>query len=226
MPQCTAKSKRSQERCRRPACVGRNVCHIHGGKTLQGIASGTYKTGKRSKFLPLHLAADYQRALDDPDLHSIADEIALSDARLCELLRRIETNDLGSAWGHLDTAYQQFTACRSAGDVAGMGKALTAMETQIGRGKDDYLLWREISDQVKLLSTLRLQEHRRLVDLESMMSAQQAGLLFGLIQQAVHKAVTTHADADTARRILAAIQADLVRVHARQVDGPQRVATG
>ena len=224
MPQCTAKSKQSQERCKKDACVGRNVCHIHGGKTLQGVASGLYRHGKYSKFLPLSLAADYQRARDDPDLHSLTDEIALSDARLCELLRRVETSDLGAAWTHLDSAYQAFTACRSVGDVTGMGRALSAMESQIGRGKTDYLLWREISDQVKLLGTLRLQEHKRLVDLESMMSAQQAQLFFGLIQQAVHKAVTTHADADAARRILAAIQADLVRLAGRTVDDARVLA--
>ena len=224
MPQCTAKSKQSQERCKKDACVGRNVCHIHGGKTRQGVATTNYRHGKYSKFLPLTLAADYQRARDDPDLHSLTDEIALSDARLCELLRRVEHNDLGAAWTHLDAAYQTFQQRRSTGDVAGMGKALSAMEAQIGRGKADYLLWREISEQVKLLGTLRLQEHKRLVDLESMMTAQQAQLFFGLIQQAVHKAVTTYADTDSARRILAAIQADLVRLAGRAVDDARVLA--
>ena len=30
---CTAKSKRSQQRCKKPAMIGGHVCEIHGGKT-------------------------------------------------------------------------------------------------------------------------------------------------------------------------------------------------
>jgi len=33
MAQCTAKSKRSKQRCRKWAMRGKTVCHIHGGKS-------------------------------------------------------------------------------------------------------------------------------------------------------------------------------------------------
>ena len=34
MSQCTAKSKRSKERCRRWALRGKSVCHMHGGRSI------------------------------------------------------------------------------------------------------------------------------------------------------------------------------------------------
>jgi hypothetical protein len=33
MGQCVAKSKRSQVRCKKGATPGKNVCHMHGGKS-------------------------------------------------------------------------------------------------------------------------------------------------------------------------------------------------
>lgn len=37
--QCHAKSKQSQQQCRRPAILGGYVCHIHGGKTPSAVMS-------------------------------------------------------------------------------------------------------------------------------------------------------------------------------------------
>ena len=38
MAQCAAKSKQSGERCKKDAVASMSVCHIHGGKSLTGIA--------------------------------------------------------------------------------------------------------------------------------------------------------------------------------------------
>jgi len=61
--QCHAKSKQSQQQCRRPAILGGFVCHIHGGKTPIAILS----------------AEERIRALVDPSLDRIQKTIADDD---------------------------------------------------------------------------------------------------------------------------------------------------
>lgn len=88
--QSEATSKRSGERCRKHAMRGRNVCLSHGGKTPRGAASPHFKTGRYSRSLPGHLVATYERALNDPRLLSLRDELALTDAMLAELLAQLD----------------------------------------------------------------------------------------------------------------------------------------
>lgn len=88
--QCTARSKRSGEQCRKHAMRGRNVCLAHGGKTPRGAASPHFKTGRYSRSLPGHLVAAYEKALNDPKLLSLRDELALTDAMISELLRQLD----------------------------------------------------------------------------------------------------------------------------------------
>ena len=88
--QCTARSKRSGERCRKHAMRGRTVCLAHGGRTPRGVASPHFKTGRYSRSLPGHLLAAYEEALRDPRLLSLRDEAALIDAMINELLSQID----------------------------------------------------------------------------------------------------------------------------------------
>lgn len=69
---------------------GRNVCLAHGGKTPRGVASPHFKTGRYSRSLPGHLLAAYEEALRDPRLLSLQDELALTDAMICELLSQVD----------------------------------------------------------------------------------------------------------------------------------------
>src|SRR5918992_3542816 len=96
--QCRAKSKRSQVQCRKAAVVGREVCSMHGGKSLVGPAVNTYRSGRHSRYLPVRMAAKYQEAEHDPELLSLRDQIALVDARLADLLARVDTGESGSLW--------------------------------------------------------------------------------------------------------------------------------
>ena len=88
--QCTAKSKRSGEQCRKPAMKGRTVCLAHGGRTPRGVASPNFTTGRYSRSLPGYLVADYKRAMHDLKLLSLRDELALTDAKIGGLLGQLD----------------------------------------------------------------------------------------------------------------------------------------
>lgn len=107
MARCTAKAKQTGARCKRNATPGRNVCRMHGGKSLRGIDAPNFKTGRYSKCLPDRLAERYEEALNDAELTRLGDEIALVDARLQDVIERLRTDreaiaggsDESMAWG-------------------------------------------------------------------------------------------------------------------------------
>lgn len=49
--QCTAMSKQSGKRCRKPAMTDRTVCQMHGGKTPRGVSFPHFRHGRYSKLL-------------------------------------------------------------------------------------------------------------------------------------------------------------------------------
>src|SRR3954469_9482211 len=84
--QCAAKCKATGEQCRRWAVNGKRVCTVHGGLTPSGHASPHFKSGRYSRYLPSRLSERYHEAQADQRLLELREEIALIDARLCDLL--------------------------------------------------------------------------------------------------------------------------------------------
>jgi hypothetical protein len=106
--QCKAQSKLSGERCKRWVTPGRDVCRFHGGKVPRGPALPQFRHGRYSRFLPSRLAATYQTAAKDPELLSLRRELALVDARLDDLLQRVDTGESGALWAPLGQEWVAF----------------------------------------------------------------------------------------------------------------------
>jgi hypothetical protein len=61
-----------------------------------GQAHGRYSHGRYSKVLPVRILARYRQASKDADLTALRSEIALLDARVGDLLTRIDTGESGA----------------------------------------------------------------------------------------------------------------------------------
>jgi hypothetical protein len=76
--QCTAKSKRSGERCRNRALIGATNCRMHNGQaqlTQTGANNPNHKHGKYVRYRTPNLRERIARLEADPDLLSQIDEI-------------------------------------------------------------------------------------------------------------------------------------------------------
>lgn len=205
MTQCTATSKQSGNRCRSHAAVGRTVCHIHGGKTPNGIAHPSFKTGRYSKHLPSRLLATYDTARQDGELLAVRDDIALLDARLTELLARVETGESGAVWRTLRAEYRAYRDATAAKDIPEMSARISAIGSLIERGLADEAAWSDIRHTLEQRRKLVESERKRLVEMQQMVTADEA---MGFVR-ALTAAVRTHVrDADTLR----AITDDLTRL--------------
>jgi hypothetical protein len=179
--QCRAKSKRSQERCKRWATPGREVCRMHGGRTLMGLAAPRLKTGRYSKFLPTRLAAEYERAARDPELLALRHELAVVDVRINDLLGRVDTGEAGRLWHHARAAWQTFKHAQAEDRPLMQARAVLELDGLLEQTVGDYAAWHEIIQLIEQRRKLVESEVKRLVTMQQMMTKEQAMLWLGTL---------------------------------------------
>lgn len=197
--QCKAKSKQSGERCKKAAVPTYEVCEMHGGKTPRGFALPQTTHGGFSKDLPTRLAADFQAALDDPNLLELRQDLALVDARLHDLLKRVDTGEAGVHWRR---AQKLLADMHATDDATKQQQCLIDLEATIGDGASDYAAWDEVTKLVAQRQRLVESERKRLVDLRQMITTEKAMLLIANISSIIQRHVTD-------RSILSKIAHDL-----------------
>lgn len=89
---CGARTKAGTP-CQKSPMNGSSRCRLHGGKSLKGAAHPNFKHGRYSKFMPHHLVGRYKESVNDPELLSLQQDIALLDARITEMLESMEQED-------------------------------------------------------------------------------------------------------------------------------------
>jgi hypothetical protein len=204
--QCAAKSKQTGRQCKKQAVPGKRVCRIHGGATPVGIASHAFRHGRYSKYLPTNMLPRYRQAYDDPNLLALNEEIALVDARLADLLVRVDQGESGALWLELRSAHHDLLQARH--DTAKLAAALERIGNLIQRGATDTSFSKEIGEQIEQRRRLVESERRRLVELQQYMSYEQA---LGMAQ-ALLEAIRTHVED---RKVLSAISTEFARILGR-----------
>ena len=202
---CKAFSRINQRQCRSHAMRGMDVCRMHGGQSLRGPAHPNFRTGRYSKVLPTRILARYREAEQDADLTSLRSELALVDARMGDLLARVDTGESGALWRAMLQAHRACKRYTERGHVAKMREALADVESRLDAGVLDYEAWREIQALIEQRRKLADSEARRLVMLQQMISAEQLTVLLGVIVEIVARHITD-------RQVLSKIATDLQRL--------------
>lgn len=139
--QCTAKSKQSGVQCKRSAVAGKTVCAMHGGKTPTGFGLPQTRTLQHSRAIPVRMVAAYEASLNDPEILNLNTSIALIDARIADLLTRVDTGESGAIWNELRKAYAELRNPNK----AKAAEALNDIGMLINRGAGDSIAWAEVS---------------------------------------------------------------------------------
>jgi hypothetical protein len=176
-------------RCRSNPVNGSKRCRMHGGKTPRGIASVEFETGRYSRSLPGRLVATYETALQDADLITLRNELALLQARLHELLGSVDTAGTRGVWAKLGKAQRELDRAWQDADSTATAKAIHKMGVVVGDAATERAAWREVYEVVEQLRRLSESERRRLVDLQQMITAEQlmayTGALLALVKENV-----------------------------------------
>ena len=182
-------------------------CRVHGGATPSGAASPHFKTGRYSGALPERLLARYQELKADPDLTSLASEIAVVRARIFSLLERLGANEPARLWGELNAAWADLVAARAAGNTGNMADALNEIGRLIESGAGEAASWREIGVEIDRVNRLVAQEARQQQLAEATITIERAlvwaGAVGAILRDHIH-------DPDILRAILNRIRGTLM----------------
>lgn len=198
---CGAKT-RSGEPCKRPP-MANGRCHLHGGKTPVGAALPQFKHGRYSKHLPTRMMQAYEDARKDKQLLDLNESIALLDARVTDLLSRVDTGESGVIFKDLRKTYYALDMAIRRQKAAEVIKAMGEMDALIGRGLSDFSAWAEL---VSLLDDRRkhVETQQRLETAgERSVPASEVVVLMGAILKIAQEAIQ---NADDRRRFVEGIE--------------------
>ena len=209
---CGAKN-RAGKPCRARAIMPSGRCKNHGGKSLSGVASKTFKHGRYSKHflaaMPERFRDRFEQAMSDPELLSMRSSVALLDLRLVDVLERFSASDAGQFRSLLLATWSKFkttNATKADTDEARAAKAvkvgdlLRELDRIIAAGASESDAWQDVAAAIRDRTALVVQENRRLVDMGQMLTVVQAMDLVIKVYDAVKRAVP---DAATLSRVAA-----------------------
>jgi hypothetical protein len=196
---CGAKRLDGKPCQRRPSLNGR--CVRHGGATLPGIHNPNYKHGRKSKFakfLPKHMQRTFNAMLNDSELTSMRDGLALIDARLSELLGSLDKSKAPP----YERLFELAAHYRNAKTAAGRNAAFAKIEELIWEGEQSahntQAVWREIRNLLAQRSSALFTEAKTRKDLGQYIELEKV-MVFG---RAVFESIQVEiADKELCRRV-------------------------
>jgi hypothetical protein len=158
---------------------------MHGGKTPLGPASPNWVDGRFSRILPKRLLDDYQASLRDPEKLALEAELAVIDARINDVLSRVDSGESGRLWAELRAAWAAFERARHGGDAATILEATRRVGELITGGHADWAAWADVLGLIERRRKLVESERKRLVEAQQMIHIEQAMAAMSLLVDAV-----------------------------------------
>lgn len=206
--QCNA-IKSNGEQCRSFAINGTTKCRAHGGATPRGMASPNYKHGRFSKYMPRHLLTHYKAAMSDGKLISLREDLAVIDARMAELMGRIEGRESANAWAQAREAQTIIRAGFGAQDTTMIQAGMRQLTDALSAGQADYKTWDELTKVMDVRRKIVESERRFMVELQQMLTIEDVTMIIDALASSIKRNVTDV-------RALSAIQQDITAILGRE----------
>lgn len=188
--QCAHTSKRTGERCGAWAMKGTRSCYHHGGTSKKGIASPNWKTGRYSRHMPGSYIESYEASLKDPERLEQTEEIALSRARVMELLSRVEDGESHELLKALRNAWRALQRAKADDDEEEENRQLNRIGELINRRHQDYAAWNDVDRWLGRQKNLVESERRRMIENQEMIALEHHMALVSAMVSAVKRHVT------------------------------------
>jgi hypothetical protein len=165
-------------------------CRFHGGTTPVGLANPSFRHGGYSEYVPTAMRDSYAHFRSDPEILSLAREIAHHRAQV-DLLRRQLDEEQGGGVG-LQTAWRDFKRAHRTGRADQMADALTRLDEAMTHVNREERLRSELRKETELLQKLTRSENDRMEGLHMMLSREQALAFMHALAVAVKDSVEKH----------------------------------
>lgn len=197
---CGAKTRAGGTCKQRAMANGR--CYMHGGKSLAGIASPSFKDGRYSKYIPAQLAGRYNEARADSDILSLNEDVALLRSFTLKHLSDMSTGDTHPAWIEAKKAFDEMDAASLSGDAEKFIEAKNKLQAVIEPNYRAALSESQVVRYIDQLGRIADKERRLLIDRQQVITVERMMLMI----TAIAAVVKQHVDD---RTILNAIQTDI-----------------
>jgi hypothetical protein len=132
----------------------------------------------------------YLASVSDKELLALRNEISVIDARIADLFQRVDIGESGHLWLRSKEVLIQLRKALISQDSKKVGESIIELDELIIRGSTDYGAWNEIENSIELRRRLVETERRRLVDMQSMITAEEAVNYLTAITLAVRENVS------------------------------------
>lgn len=193
---CGAKT-RSGSACISAFLMANGRCRIHGGATPSGNAHPGTIHGRYSKDAPTRLLARLSAAIEDPERLTLQREIALIDARIGEMLARVDAGGAAAIWAELQESAEKYKKLSLIGKYIEAEALLAEIFETITGGMLDAAAWAEIHAALDQRLRFVGAENARLIALSKGLTVDQVSLQF----RALVDAIRQETDTDTLQRI-------------------------
>ena len=180
---------------------GSRRCRLHGGATPKGLDHPRSTLRRyRGADLPQRLADRYLRAMRDPELTSLGQELGLLDSRVAQLLEQFPTEESAAGWAlvasttrQLELAVEELPGCadpeldhegrRALADKlrARLLEHVRQLERGVGQAAAERSLWSEVLEAFELRRRLVDTERRREEALQVSLTMRQGVALVGAL---------------------------------------------
>ena len=158
-------------------------CKSHGGRTPRGPANPAWKGGRHSA-MPARLRERYIESMDDTELLSIRRDLALIEARIGDVLERVDFGEAGRHWSRAQNTFVAFKDAVDRGDSETMRIHLNTLERVLAKGTADYAAWEDVIKLIEQRRKLTETEMRRLEKMQQFVTAEQVSNLMVAIAEA------------------------------------------
>lgn len=215
--QCSGRRMFDGKRCRLNGSQedGRCIRHteVEAGLAIVKSETSIVKSGRYSRVLPKSLAQKYSKQLQDNDLLELNDEIALIDMRVGEMLLMLPDNAGESSWIGAKKAFENLMIAVDNGDIDAVDSARKTMDDALNTGESEIAQWDSIVKMVDVRRKLVESQRKRLVEMQTTISADDVVGILAVIQNSIKARVLEYVeDREVARRIFEGIGQDLARI--------------
>lgn len=201
--------KKPGQFCRKPPIKGKRRCKLHGGKSLAGIASGRYKHGRYSRYLPMDLRKQYEESKDDPEFLSHQPDLRLMDLHLQQLLVALNKPENMETFVKAREAFEEFKRFQREKNAAAMKHALDKLDLLFTVGVQSGSVWNEVREVIEQRRKILESETKRIHQSSNSMSGEQILALIEYIVDVLRSSVSKYADRLIASKILQQVTTDI-----------------
>lgn len=184
------------EQCGNSPVLGGEYCQRHGGgEPFKGKPRG-YKfwdaqnrflvvakarqimkarEGRYGEHVPKSIANDYVVEMQDAEILNITDDLALVNARIKQLLRRVDIGDKSLAsWQEVADEFRTLEGCMRNFDTVGSNASRRKLRKMLLEEREqDREAWDEIFERMDQRIKMTESERKRRVDMETLYTAQE-----------------------------------------------------